>query len=106
MPSTKTYTTESILTALGYPDPLMAARQHARLILLGRLARYQAVIQQLETQWGCSLTELRTRYQTKNQEDFVVDDDYLTWQWYSEAVDTVKLQLAVVSKGNSHAPVI
>ncbi len=106
MPLTKTYTTESILTALGYPDPLMAACQHARLILLGRLARYQVAIQQLETRWGCSLTELRARYQAKNQEDFVADDDYLTWQWYSEAVDTVKLQLAVVSKGNSHAPVI
>ena len=40
------YTTEEILTALGYPDALTAARQQARMMLLGRLARYQAVVQQ------------------------------------------------------------
>lgn len=28
--SVKSYTTESILASLGYPDPLVAARQHAR----------------------------------------------------------------------------
>jgi len=32
--SVKSYTTESILISLGYPDPLVAARQHARMILL------------------------------------------------------------------------
>jgi len=53
--SVKSYTTESILATLGYPDPLIAARQHARMILLGRLARYQAAIHQLEVKWGCTL---------------------------------------------------
>ena len=60
--STKSYTTGSVLAALRYPDPLVAARQQARMILLGRLARYQAAIQQLESQWerSCALvTQLR-----------------------------------------------
>jgi hypothetical protein len=62
MQTSKSYTTGSVLAALGYPDPLVAARQQARMILLGRLARYQAAIQQLESQWerSCALvTRLR-----------------------------------------------
>ena len=57
----KSYTTESILASLGYPDPLVAARQHARMILLGRLARYQAAVRELEAKWGYTLEDLRTR---------------------------------------------
>ncbi len=37
--TTTSYTTEAILASLGYPDPLVAARRHARMILLGRQAR-------------------------------------------------------------------
>ncbi len=91
------YTTESILTSLGYPDPLVAARQQARMILLGRLARYQAAVQQLENRREFSLAELRERYETRNQEDFAADDNYLEWQWYSDAIEMVEAQLAVVS---------
>lgn len=64
------YTTESILAALGYPDPLTAARQQARMILLGRLARYQAEIRHVENQRGENLAELRAHYIAKNQELF------------------------------------
>ena len=78
--STKSYTTGSVLAALGYPDPLAAARQQARMILLGRLARYQAAIQQLESQWDCTLEELRACYTAQGSEDFAADDDYLQRQ--------------------------
>jgi len=96
--SVKSYTTESILASLGYPDPLVAARQHARMILLGRLARYQAAIQQLEAKWGCTLEELHARYTAQGSEDFEADDDYLQWQWYADAVETVSAQLAALSE--------
>jgi hypothetical protein len=96
--SAKSYTTESILASLGYPDPLAAARQQARMILLGRLARYQAAIRQLEVKWGCTLEELRTRYTAHGSEDFAADDDYLQWQWYADAVEAVNAQLAVISE--------
>ena len=96
--STKSYTTGSVLAALGYPDPLVAARQQARMILLGRLARYQAAIQQLESQWDCTLEELRARYTAQGSEDFAADDDYLQWQWYADAIETVKAQLSAVSE--------
>ena len=96
--SVKSYTTESILASLGYPDPLAAARQHARMILLGRLARYQAAIRQLEVKWGCTLEELRARYTAQGSEDFAADDDYLHWQWYADAVETVNAQLAALSE--------
>jgi hypothetical protein len=96
--SAKSYTTESILASLGYPDPLVAARQQARMILLGRLARYQAAIRQLEVKWGCTLEELRTRYTAHGSEDFAADDDYLQWQWYADAVESINAQLAVISK--------
>jgi hypothetical protein len=96
--SVKSYTTESVLATLGYPDPLTAARQHARMILLGRLARYQAAIRQLEVKWGCTLEDLRTRYTAIGSEDFEADDDYLQWQWYADAVETVNAQLAVISE--------
>jgi len=94
----KSYTTESVLISLGYPDPLVAARQQARMILLGRRARYQSAIQQLEIQWGCSLAEMRARYTAHRREDFAADDDYLQWQWYSDALELVKDQLDAVSK--------
>jgi hypothetical protein len=96
--SVKSYTTESILASLGYPDPLVAARQHARMILLGRLARYQAAIRQLEVKWGCTLEELRARYTAQGSENFAADDDYLQWQWYTDTVETVNAQLAALSE--------
>lgn len=96
--SVRSYTTEGILASLGYPDPLMAARQHARMILLGRRARYQAAIRQLEVKWGCTLEELRARYAAHGSEDFAADDDYLQWQWYADAVETVNAQLVALSK--------
>jgi hypothetical protein len=94
----KSYTTESILASLGYPDPLVAARQHARMILLGRRARYQAAIQQLEAKWGCTLEELHARYTAQGSEDFEADDDYLQWQWYADAVETINAQLVALSE--------
>lgn len=94
---TKSYTTESVLTSLGYPDPLVAARQQARMILLGRRSRYQTAIQQLEAQWGCTLGEMRARYTAEGSEDFAADDDYLQWQWYSDAIEIVKNQLNVIT---------
>ncbi len=94
----QSYTTESVLATLGYPDPLVAARQHARMILLGRLARYQAVIRELEVKWGCTLEDLRVRYTAQGSEDFVADDDYLQWQWYANAVKTINAQLVAISE--------
>jgi len=96
--STKALTTEEVLTSLGYPDALAAARQQARMILLGRLARYQAAIQQFEIKWHCTLGELREHYVTQGVEDFDADDDYLQWQWYADAVEAVSAQLAVVTE--------
>ena len=91
-------TAQSVLAALGYPDPLVAARQHARMILLGRLAHYQAAIQQLETKWGCTLKDMRARYSASGIEDFAADDDYLQWRWYADAIETVNAQLAVLAE--------
>ncbi len=93
-----TYTTERILASLGYPDPLDAARQHARMILLGRQARYQAIIRQLEAKWGCTLEALRSRYYQLGQEDFAADDDYLQWQWYVDASAQIEEQLAALAQ--------
>jgi len=93
-----TYTAESVLTTLGYPDPMAAARQQARMILLGRLAHYQAAIQELQTKWGSTLDEMRARYTAKHREDFAADDDYLQWQWYADAIETVNAQLAAVAE--------
>jgi len=94
----KSYTTESILISLGYPDPLVAARQHARMILLGRLARYQAAIRELEVKWGCTLEDLRACYTAHGSEDFEADDDYLQWQWYADAVEIINAKLAAISE--------
>jgi hypothetical protein len=92
------YTLESVLVTLGYHDPLAAARQQARMMLLGRQARYQAAIQQFEARWGCSLDELRARYTAQGREDFESDDDYLDWQWHVDASETVEAQLAAISE--------
>ena len=91
------YTTESILAALGYPNPLAAARQQARMMLLGRLTRFQTVLQQFEQTWGCTLDEMRARYEQSGQENFQVDDAYLEWQWYADAVETTRSQLTTVT---------
>jgi len=92
-----TYTTESILASLGFSDPLDAARQQARIILLGRLARYEAIFHQFQQKKGCTLEELRQRYLKKGNKNREDDDDYLEWQWYSEASEAVKNQLAALS---------
>ena len=94
---TTNYTTEDILIALGYPDPLAAACQQARMMLLGRLARYQTMIQQFERRWGCTLEDMRVRYNLEGQENFEADDDYVDWQWYADAVASVQSQLAMLA---------
>ena len=93
----KSYTTQSVLAALGYADPMDAARQQARMILLGRLSRYEAAIQQLQNKWGKTLAEMRARYTFRSDEDFAADDDYMEWQWYSDAIDTIKAQLEAIA---------
>ncbi len=97
-PATRPYTTERILTSLGYPDPMVAARQQARMILLGRRSRYQAELQRIETRWGLTLEEMRQRYTAQDSEDIDTDDDYVQWQWYADAIKMIDAQLAVLAK--------
>lgn len=93
----KVYTTETILKSLGYADPMDAARQQARMILLGRLAHYRSELQQLERKWKRPLTEMRQQYKSTAQENSDLDDDYVMWQWYSDAIAQVESQLSVVT---------
>lgn len=76
---------------------MMAARQQARMILLGKKARYQAEIQQLESKWGLSLAQMQQKYQQVGVEDFIADDDYIQWQWYADAVAAIDEQLEVLA---------
>jgi hypothetical protein len=92
-----TYTTESVLASLGYANPLDAARQQARMVLLRRRARYEAWIQSLETKWNCSVAEMRARYMLEGQENFETDDDYVQRQWYLDALSALDAQIAAVS---------
>ncbi len=92
-----TYTPERVLALLGYADPLDAARQHARMILLGRRARYEAQAQALAAKWGCSVAEMQARYMLQGQEDFEADDDYVEWQWYLDALSVLDAQIAALS---------
>ncbi|MBM3144191.1 MAG: hypothetical protein FJ010_04310 [Chloroflexi bacterium] len=92
------YTIEEVLKNLGYPDPLVAARLQARMILLGRLSRYEAAMQQLKTKWNCSLSELRAHYQVQGSEDSAADDAYIELQWYADAIETIKAQLNALGK--------
>lgn len=91
-----TNSAQDVFTALGYPDPLDAARQQARMILLGRLARYESRIKQIEARRG-SLENLRTQYLAQGREDFAADDAYLQWQWYEDAIEIVKAQLEIIA---------
>jgi hypothetical protein len=77
---------------------MVAARQQALMILLGRKAHYQAAMQQIQARWDCTFEELRSRYEAQNTEDFEADDDYLQWRWYLEALETVEAQLAAISE--------
>ena len=94
--ATQLYTTQNILASLGYANPMRAAHEHAYMLLLGRLARYQVMIQQLASRWGCSLDELQQRYELQGAEDFAADDDYVEWQWYDNAIKVIQAQLVVI----------
>ncbi len=95
--ASQSHTSDSIFTSLGYPDPMVAARQQARMILLGRKSRYQAEIRQMADKWGCTLDEMHTRYTAQAIEDFDADDDYLQWQWYADSINTINAQLSVLA---------
>jgi hypothetical protein len=97
MSASTRYTVDSILKSLGYVDPMMAARQQARMILLGKKARYQTEIQQLESKWGLTLTQMQQKYQQEGVEDFIADDDYTQWQWYVDAIAAIDSQLEVLA---------
>jgi len=92
------YTTEKVLASLGYADPMDAARHQARMILLGRRARYEARIRSLASKWGCSVSDMRARYELQGQEDFEADDDYVQWQWYVDALSVLDAQIAALSQ--------
>lgn len=96
MSTPTTYTVDSILKSLGYVDPMMAARQQARMILLGKKARFQAEIQKLASKWGLSLEQMQQKYEQETVEDFAADDDYTQWQWYVDAVAAIDSQLEVL----------
>jgi len=96
--ATQTYTTRSILASLGYSDPMAAARQQGRMILLGRRAHYQAEIRRLEKKWGRTLAEMRAGYEAPGSEDFAADDDYVQWQWLTDAVEAINAQLTVLGE--------
>jgi hypothetical protein len=34
----------------------------------------------------------------QGREDFKSNDDYLEWQWYVDAIETVKAQLAAIAE--------
>ncbi len=87
------YTTDQILASLGYSDPMEAARQQARMLLLGRLARYEAMIGQLQADCGRSIEELKRRYNAEGSEDFASDDCYVRLQWCRDAIDVINAQL-------------
>lgn len=86
------YTIDNIFKSLGYIDPMVAARQQARMVLLGRQARYQAEIQLMESKWG-TFAQLQQKYQQVGMEDFAADDAYLEWKWYADAAATIDAQL-------------
>jgi hypothetical protein len=95
--TSKSQTAVEVLASLGYADPMDAARQQARMILLGRLARYQALVRQMEAKWRCSLAEMRREYDAQGRESFEADDDYLQWQWSSDALEHIEAQIAALS---------
>jgi len=94
---TATTTPEEILASLGYEDPMAAARQQARMILLGRRAHYEAEMKRLEEKWQSNMEELISRYDAVGEENFELDDDILSWRWYAEAIERIDNQLAILS---------
>jgi hypothetical protein len=97
----ETDTTETVLKSLGYADPMDAARQQARMILLGRLAHYRSAVQQIERKWNQPLAELRQQYEGIGQENMDLDDDYVAWQWYIDAIAKLEAQLTVITNPES-----
>ncbi|MCO6450545.1 MAG: hypothetical protein J5I90_07115 [Caldilineales bacterium] len=92
----QSYRPEQIISEIGYADPMDAAKEQARMVLLGRLARYEAEIARLANSWGMSFEEMAAGYQAANVEDFAADDAYLEWQWLRDAEATIRGQLAAL----------
>lgn len=68
-----------------------------RATLLRRLAGFQTAVQRFEQTWGCSLDEMRQRYEMVGREDSEADDAYLEWQWYADAVESLQVEFATPS---------
>ena len=71
--------------------------------LSDRLARYQAEVQQFQDKWGVTLEEMAARYHAVGVENPEVDDDYLQWRWYAEAVASIQSQLTGPGSGQKVA---
>jgi hypothetical protein len=89
--------TAHVLTSLGYADPMDAARQQARMMLSGRLAHYRNAVQQLEQKQGLAPGEMQRRYEAAGEENSELDDDYVAWQWYTNAIAQVEAQLGIIT---------
>ena len=90
-------TVDCMLSSLGYSNPMDAARQQARMMLLGRFSRFQAIIQQIESRSTVSFEKMYESYLAQGNENWEQDEDFLEWQWYRDAIETIKGQLTILA---------
>lgn len=73
------------------------------MILLGKLAHYEAEMQCLSVKWGRTLDQMRATYTLAGEEQPDADDDYIQWQWYADAAVEVQRQLITLAGEGKYA---
>lgn len=75
-----------ILTKAGETES-GALREHAMLLALSKISRYEAECKHLSAKYGESLESLRNRIeQTEGEENFEVEEDLMDWEYAAAAL--------------------
>lgn len=91
-------TIQSIITKLGFKSVEEAASHHARLILLGKISKYEAEYNFFKKKYNCEFKEFEQKINSMvNEEDFEMEDDLMDWQFAYELLTKYRQQEKILS---------
>jgi hypothetical protein len=89
---------QSILSELGFKTVEEAARKRARLIILGKMSKYQAEYNSFKQKYNCEYDEFEKGLSEINgKEDFDIEDDFMECQFATKLLKKYTKQEELLS---------
>ena len=84
---------ESVITQFGFNDLKSFVKNHALLMMMAKIEKYEAEDRRFEIKYGMHFESFREKIEMlKNQEVFEEEEDYLDWRFSKETLERLKRQ--------------